>query len=514
MKSIFLLISLFLIHSLSCSQVIGVTSQRYFFPDYNAPALDICTTVGNGFAVVGTVEYDQNNSIPYILYCDSLGQQIWSRPYSTFNSNFAFNRVIQLPDSSLIIVGKMLNPLQNDFGAACLKLDKNGNEIWKKSIGDNSGEVFSANDVIFTSDSALLIVGTVVNKSSFFMKLDLDGTKVWSKTFYFEGDLPIDFQELVAVKEKSDGHFVAVGTTNYGGNNYKGFVLEADENGNLIWINRFNEHSVFTDVLITSNGLLIRCFSQFSNLINTDFAGNMIWGKRYFDEDHELNLFPKMNKFSDGSYGLCSAGFSSGSFVKINDSGAILFDAGLFGKCNMMVESQNRHVLILNNGPLFGLKQLGLLDAHFAVAMVDSLDNNLDLMAESCFWDLNLQVQNGTFTTYEDTLLTGGELTVYNAMMELFNSSFEQESACVIFLGSLADNSNSNFDLFPNPATSVLTITSDKFIGESFQLIDQQGRVLKTGILSFSTNEITIDTLKVGIYSIRIDSEIKRFVKN
>jgi len=499
--------------TLSWTQSLESVSQRYFLSDYNAPATDIYPTFGGGFVVVGTVEYDQNNTIPFVMLCDSIGQQIWSKPYSTFNNSFAFNRVIQLPDSSFVVVGKMLNPLQNDFGAACLRLDKNGNELWKKSLGDNSGDIFSANDVIFTSDSSLLIAGTVKNKSAFLMKLDLDGLKIWSKNFYYEGDLPIDFQELTALKEKEDGHFVAVGTTNYGGETYRGYVFETDENGNLVWLKRFNEPSVFNDVIIATDGLLIRCFAQSANLIKTDFSGDFIWGKRYFDEDQEFYVFPKLTKFSDGDFGLCGAGFSSGSFVKINSSGAVQFDASIFGKSNMMVENTNHKVSVLNNGPVYGVKQVGLFDKHFAVAIIDSLDNNLDFLSESCLWDINPQIQNGSFTNYDDTLLTSSELMVYDAMMELFSSSFEQEEACVIFLGDVSEQTRASFQLYPNPSSSNLTVRTDTFLGKEFQVYDQQGRLLKTGILSQSITSIDISALKSGIYFLKSGLEVASFIK-
>lgn len=499
--------------SFSWSQSLESVSQRYFLPDYNAPATDIYPTFGGGFVVVGTVEYDQNNTIPFVMLCDSIGQQLWSKPYSTFNNSFAFNRVIQLPDSSLVVVGKMFNPLQNDFGAACIRLDKNGNELWKKSLGDNSGDIFSANDVIFTSDSSFLIAGTVKNNSAFLMKLDLDGTKIWSKNFYYEGNLSIDFQELAAVKENEDGHFVAVGTTNYGGENYRGFIFETDENGNLVWLKRFNEPSIFNDLMITSDGLLIRCFAQYANLIKTDFSGDFIWGKRYFDEDQEFYVFPKLTKFSDGNFGLCGAGFSSGSFVKVNSSGAVQFDASIFGKSNMMVENTNHKVSVLNNGPVYGVKQLGIFDKHFAVAIIDSLDNNLGFLSESCLWDINSQVENGNFTNYDDVLLTGSELIVYDAMMELFSSSFEQEEACVIFLGDVVEQSKASFQLYPNPTSSNLIVKTEAFLGNEFQVCDQQGRQLKIGILNQTITSIDISSLRPGVYYFKSEVEVVSFVK-
>jgi uncharacterized surface anchored protein len=59
-----------------------------------------------------------------------------------------------------------------------------------------------------------------------------------------------------------------------------------------------------------------------------------------------------------------------------------------------------------------------------------------------------------------------------------------------------------------------LTIHSDNKSAEKFELIDQQGRILKSGILAQFTTEIKVEELKSGFYSVRIGSEVLRFIKD
>jgi hypothetical protein len=179
----------------------------------------------------------------------------------------------------------------------------------------------------------------------------------------------------------------------------------------------------------------------------------------------------------------------------------------------MMVENTNHKVSVLNNGPVYGVKQMGLFDKHFAVAIIDSLNNNLDFLSESCLMDINPQIENGSFTNYDDVLLTSSELMVYDAMMELFSSSFEQEEACVIFLGDLAENTKASFKLFPNPVSSTLSINTESNVGNKYQICDHQGRILKTGILSQTLSSIDISSLKSGVYFFKVDLEVLSFVK-
>jgi hypothetical protein len=58
-----------------------------------------------------------------------------------------------------------------------------------------------------------------------------------------------------------------------------------------------------------------------------------------------------------------------------------------------------------------------------------------------------------------------------------------------------------------------LTVRTDAFLGKEFQVYDQQGRLLKTGILSQSITSIDITTLKSGIYFLKSGLEVASFIK-
>jgi len=502
-----------ILNSIGYSQNLFFNSTRYYFPNYNSPASDFVTTYSKGYAVVGTVEYDNNNTIPFVMYCDSVDQQIWTRPYTTFGAGFTFNRVIQLPDSSLIVVGKMFNPIQGDFGAACLRISATGEEIWKVSIGNNEGQIFEANDVILVSDSTILIVGTEKNTSSFLIKLNLDGTKNWSKSFIFEDNSPINFQELVAVKELSNGHFILSGTTNYGGANQRGYFFETNENGDLLWLKRLAQFSIISDLAIDTNGILIRCFSQSADVLKFDFEGNLQWAKRFISEDFEDGVFPKFTRFSDGTFGFCGAGFSVGSLVRFDSNGNFKFGATIFGKSTRMLENEGK-VYVLNNGPVFGIKIQGMFDKHFAVGTFDGLlIEGSAISTESCVFDNNFTSQTGFISTINDTMVEHGQLLVYPAMMELLNSTFEQSAACVDFFGNVDELSTSKFEIFPNPFLDEISLKSEIAIGENYSIYNQNGILLSNGVIDNKVVNLSLDFLDQGVYYIQVKNEVKRLVK-
>ncbi|MFM8243878.1 MAG: hypothetical protein ACKN86_13830, partial [Crocinitomicaceae bacterium] len=137
--------------------------QQYRYWEQNSQfyARNFSTTLDGGFIVSGyaTTQFGQNNYvISFVCYSDSTGQNHWEKVYTTFDNSFSFETILQLSDSGFIAGGKMLNPITNQFGGAILKLDNQGNEIWKKSISDGSSAEILISDLLIDSDTSLLLV--------------------------------------------------------------------------------------------------------------------------------------------------------------------------------------------------------------------------------------------------------------------------------------------------------------------------------------------------------------------
>jgi photosystem II stability/assembly factor-like uncharacterized protein len=75
-------------------------------------------------------------------------------------------------------------------------------------------------------------------------------------------------------------------------------------------------------------------------------------------------------------------------------------------------------------------------------------------------------------------------------------------------LGISDENNQNNFysiSLYPNPTTSEITITSDKFTNEPYTLFDQMGRTVGSGKLSGTNTTISLSTLSKGIYILKVE---------
>ena len=79
-------------------------------------------------------------------------------------------------------------------------------------------------------------------------------------------------------------------------------------------------------------------------------------------------------------------------------------------------------------------------------------------------------------------------------------------------LENLDFSKKSLFDIYPNPANKVLTITSNE--QEMYQLYTFQGKLIENKSLLQPETKIDVSSLPKGIYIIRVDGESKKWIKN
>jgi hypothetical protein len=95
------------------------------------------------------------------------------------------------------------------------------------------------------------------------------------------------------------------------------------------------------------------------------------------------------------------------------------------------------------------------------------------------------------------------------------NGCSSEAIATVDVVAGMSDQTTHSISVFPNPAQNSLSIqVSEPLIGSAFEIIDQQGRVLKTGEMQSQVQVIAISEIKHGIYTIRIANRNLKFLKN
>ena len=123
-----------------------------------------------------------------ILKLDSLLHKQWTKIYYKYGEGEAAMSAIQLPDSGYLLAGRFWHHQYQDntYQAGIMRVDKNGNEMWRKRygwIGPNS--YFSD---IFQSEGNFIVIGvtdsTYIHPTSGYMlKINENGDEIWHRYF-------------------------------------------------------------------------------------------------------------------------------------------------------------------------------------------------------------------------------------------------------------------------------------------------------------------------------------------
>ncbi len=192
------------------------------------------TTDDGGFIFNGhTHSFGAGNGDAWLVKVDSSGHEVWNRTYGGPDEDAAWD-VVRAKDGGFVVVGRTESEGKGSSDIWVLKVDKNGNEIWKKTFG---GEKYESGRVIkATSDGNFIIAGSTESfgngEADFYcLKIDQDGNVLFEKTF---GGPKHDSAAFVA-ETKDGGYLFAGHTYSYGVGNSDGWLVKLDNKGRKVW---------------------------------------------------------------------------------------------------------------------------------------------------------------------------------------------------------------------------------------------------------------------------------------
>ncbi len=256
-------------------------------------------------------------SCPLLLAQDSL----WSKTFGGTNIDVAYS-VKETSDDGYIIAG-----YTRSFGTISgrnlwlFRTDKSGNLLWNKTFGGNSDDEAAA--VKQTSDGGFIAVGYTSSfgagaKDVYVVRTDSAGNELWSKTFGGASD-----EEAYALDVMPDGGcVVGCATSSSGAGSRDGWLIRLNSQGNTIWTKTLGGLSTdgIRGVQRTSdNGFIITGWTASDGsgvlgnawLVKTDSLGNIIFNKNFGGSDADRGL--SVQQTADGGYILTGYTASSGA---------------------------------------------------------------------------------------------------------------------------------------------------------------------------------------------------------
>ncbi len=482
----------------------------------NDVARCIIPTFDGGYAVAGNTSSDDSMVTGHhlgldfwVIKIDAFGNLQWQKDLGGLYSDQAFS-IVQTPDSGFVVSGTSES---NDgevsgnhaFGLGdywLLKLNSAGVLQWQKCYGGTSFD--NGYQAINTSDGGFAFIGAGGSLDGDMNNL-YGGNDFWLVKTDDTGH--IEFQKVFggstgdygySVVQANDGGYVMTGMTlsndidvngNHGGDDY--WVVKCNDTGmfvwqtclgstggdNARWITKSNDGGF---VVVGSAGENDGNVTGFNGVydywaVKLDSLGGVVWQKCYggYNDDKAYSVTPTQ----DGGFAIL--GFEMSEDTNVTGNHGNNHDFWLV-KIDANGNKQWEHAYG-GQGDEDGYSVIQIADGSFVLAGNSNGANG----------DVSHGLGQGDFWVVK---LTAAGSSVYNL------------------------NQTVTVDLFPNPVSSELTISSSQLTGATISISDISGRELLHDLSVLSSKTLNLKSLVSGIYFLRVESEdgsvtVKKFIK-
>lgn len=498
----------------------------------NAGNVYVTGLMNDDISINDSTYTNNGNNTTYILQVKNDGSFGWM--YMAKTEEFDFEQgaegygIVWDNDSNLIIIGEYKGKIIFDddtltsngvFDTYIAKFDTAGTKIWSKSIGGSSNDFIKGvdvgignsiyiaggyNDVITIGSTTLTDVSGSTN--AFIAKLDDAGNVLWAKDFgnldnYLEPEelsLSPDSNHIAIIGYYEDSIKIEADTLR---GYFDVFVAVFDSNGNAKYAKTYGNDSD------TDYAKSIAYANENDLYITGTFNDEVVFGGFTLDASPEQLFVIKTNA------------------VNGEVLAAVQLDASYGTVSNDLKIDNNNHVYVA--GMLDGTETIGTETYNdlYADAFILQLDSDLNFV-RSAAYGYNLDYdQANALCLNNDILYAGGyfsntvnfggiSVTAESNNFDIFVVKFEDIHT------DMANNVNeSNFVIYPNPASQYIVLENDNSLNSSdVEIINMQGQLVKKINVNTSNTVINISNLDNGTYFIAIKTNInttyKKFVIN
>ena len=425
----------------------------------------------------------------------------------------------------------------NDRAVFIAKFDKKGDTVWRKII-DNSytvGNIVLGTQLIRTRDgNCVLTYSKLLNMSKDIklVKFDTNGTILWNNTY---GDYANE--EIYQVIETHDKGFALFGANQYPNDTTKYFLMKIKPNMEEDWIAMYmldSSSKGFSIQQTADHGYIMGGYARDYDtdydtyIVKTDSVGTVQW-ETNFGEDYD-DGGGIVNLLANNQYLITSVDHESNEdidrhmrFTKLNNAGQIIWDSIYY----TIPEYTNpeRPVIFLS-------------DSSF----VTCLNFRSEITGKRSNWFTHFDLQGNILSRHAYTsnpnedvylkdirptpdggfIMAGYEYTSTPQKGYLVKTDSLGRSCSWVGCDSVAysfpdavpppPNIANNWQVYPNPATNQLHITSN--IQATFVLYNLLGQVVREAALGSGTVQVSVLGLPAGTYLYQIINPQKQILQH
>lgn len=245
-------------------------------------------------------------------------------------------------DKGAITVGRTSSNTTGNYDAFVMKLDEQGTILWSKQIGGNADD--DLRRIKTTSDGGYIAIGNTKsfgnsNGEVFIVKLDNGGTVLWARHYGNIG-MNLNAREIIQL---SDNNFVFVANENDSSAQSNAMVCKLDVNGNILWTRTFDHGNAdgFNYVMEDGQNLYVTGYASLAlkdgilMQLNKS-TGNILFTNKYKHrgdyQDEILNIYKIQNGIAFGAWSFNPANINSTvklTLFKMRNNGQVFFRRGI-----------------------------------------------------------------------------------------------------------------------------------------------------------------------------------------
>lgn len=444
----------------------------------------------------------------WVVKLDSAGGVVWDNTIGGTLGDQLYS-LQETDDGNYIVAGVSSSGISGDKSEVCkggsdywiMKLDQNGDIIWQKTYGGLGSDLLYSNSISQTTDGGYIVGGYSISGNSgdkteasngswdsWILKLDGAGNIEWQNTIGGPGS---DY--IFTAKQTQDGGYILGGYSysGIGGDKTEANIGDADYwviklEGNCLLAteicngidddcNGMVDDGVTVSISITASGPTIFCTGGSVTLNAVHNGTSLQWKKNSVNIAGATNASYTINKkgtYSCEATSMCGTVLSDGYVIDVNKNPVAAITAG--GPTSFC--EGDSVVLIANTGSGLSYqwyKGAGILANATSNSYVAKLPGKY-----KCLVTKNITGCSSTSNKITVTV------------------------PCKTGAGSFADAS-----IYPNPATTTVTIATNSKTSKTISILDALGQTFG---LFHSTEELiqlNIQSLPPGVYLIQIRND-------
>ncbi|MEY4127113.1 MAG: hypothetical protein RL737_1302 [Bacteroidota bacterium] len=473
--------------------------NRTYSQQYDIQAKSV-VQMGNGnYLVVGTQAFANG----FLTVHTPQGQAFQATFLSqgALSSFSEFNQITKINDTLAVIGGKISLAVgaSEIWQGISMAVNQQGQALWTltHSISD-PGMDATVRDIERINDTSFFVLTSGISGvSNSLSKITASGNVLWTTSY----DSNLNGFQLNDICLADSSLFVCGSIFNLG--NFSGIIMKIDAVGNIIEGSKY-DHTVQPDFIqvIPQHGAIILAnrghAMESVDVMKMDFNGNVVAQKTFqggLSMPEDLATKPLSVIDSANCWYWRGSGF--GSYAHRIESMNLLPTQTLmhYGNIQTLMEGDTS-ITILSTGPLYGIKSQVILQKHYAISEVDSIE----ALYAYCTYPQNELPLNEIApikTTFTPTVTNGPSPSPLFYPLNS-NEPWVNEPFCVEMLGEVREY---ELRFGPNPCDDFIQI--EGYGSVNYSIYSTEGKLVVQGM---TDEHGIIPTLKLnnGIYILKL----------